>query len=218
MIDLITKGCVTQLSTPKYDDDAWQEFPHHRDWFNKLWLSMLLDYNCGPCGVAPADSGFYCVRPIYNLAGMGVGARKQFISAGDYRQVEPGYFWCEWFEGDQHSVTYEWRNDNWMPVSSWRGERSDYDLSRFLYWERSMFAPLLPDTFSALADASFLNVEFVGGKIVEVHLRRSPDPEEWTVIIPVWSDEEPSTEGTFIPHYDDADGYLSTPRIGFIVY
>lgn len=196
-----------------YDDDAWIAYPHHRGWFNKLELSLHLGYTCGPCGVAPDCDGEYVVRPIYNLEGMGIGAFKAFIEAGDASRVPPGSFWCEWFEGDHHSVDYQWR-DGWHPVSTWQGFNDPDDLSRFSRWVRSEWSTPLPSIFDVLADCGTINVEFVGGQIIEVHLRPSPDPIASRVLIPVWADTESPSE--MIPSFDDGCGFLPVPRLGFI--
>lgn len=201
-----------------FDADAWVRYPQHRWWFNKLWLSERLGYRCGPCGVAPVVSGWYVVRPIYNLSGMGVGARKVWIEAGDCRSVEPGSFWCEWFDGDQHSVSYSWVG-RWQQVSAWRGDRNVDDLSMFRSWERVVFEPELPEWFGELRGVEGINVEFVGTRVIEVHLRDTPDPQDGRKIIPVWSDSDPRllASGRFVESFDDADGFLRVPRIGFIV-
>jgi len=198
------------------DRDAWQLWPHHRNWFNKLWLSLEMCYTCGPCGVAPPKAGYYIVRPIYNLAGMGVGARKQYLNTNDLSQVEPGYFWCEWFDGPQHSVTYEW-DGKWVPTSSWQGVLAPRSLTRFLKWTQSRFTPELPEMFDVLKDVEQINVEWIGNRIIEVHLRPSPDPQEYAEYIPVWADQAlPVGDPTWVESFDDADGFLKTPRIGFI--
>ena len=195
------------------DREAWFEYPQHREWFNKLQLSLQLGYDCGPCGTAPLVSSTYIVRPIYNLEGMGAGARKVYIPAGDIRSVPPGYFWCEWFDGPQHSVTYEWDNE-WVATSSWLGINSPDNLSRFEKWVRSDWTSSLPSWFNTLADCGTINVEFIGDKIIEAHLRPSPDPD-WSVeIVPVWADQEVPED--MVVSYDDAGGYLPVPRLGFI--
>lgn len=196
------------------DSDAWETFPQHRDWFDKLRFALRMGYACGPCGVAPDRSGWYVVRPIYNLEGMGAGARVQHIGAGDDRRVEPGYFWCEQFTGPQLSVTY-WRDAGWVPVSAWRGELAPGSLTRFCRWERTDDIPPAPTVCDELADLEWINVEFVGGKPIEVHLRPSPDPGWGNELIPVWADED-EPEG-MVRAYDDAGGFIPVPRVGFVV-
>lgn len=196
------------------DAAAWRAHPQHRDWFDKLRFSLRMGYRCGPCGVAPDLSGWYVVRPVYNLEGMGAGARLEHIGAGDDRRVEPGYFWCERFTGRQLSVTYRW-DGGWVPVSSWEGELAEGSLTRFVRWTRSDEAPAAPAVCAELADVGWVNVEFVGGNPIEVHLRVSPDPDWGDEVVPVWADEgEP--EG-MVRAYDDAGGFIGVPRLGFVV-
>ena len=68
-----------------------------------------------------------------------------------------------------------------------------------------------------------LNVEFINDKPIEVHLRLSPDPD-YDHMIPVWASDlgvkkvYMETYGfEFINAYDDANGELDDPRIGFLV-
>lgn len=190
---------------------AWKQYPQHHQWFNKLYFSEQMGYNCGPNGLAPEESNWYCVRPVMNLAGMGVGARKQWINAGDNRSVEPGYFWCEWFEGDHISVTYRWRS-GWVPISAYEGFHDGENLSRFAYWMRT--DPLHLRGFVQFHDVELLNVEFIGGRPIEVHFRDTPDPDG-NLIMPIWADMEVPDD--MIEHFDDANGFLELPRLGFVV-
>lgn len=196
------------------DAQAWTLFPEFRRWFNKLDLAERLGHRCGPCGVAPERGGWYVVRPIYNLSGMGAGAKKVYIDAGDRRSTPPGHFWCEWFDGDQISVTYTWKQ-GWVTSDSWLGERSEEHLSKFKSWSRVFFDPELPKFFDELAPAGLVNVEFIGESIIEVHLRPSPDPKSGTKLIPVWEGEDVPED--MIPSYDDADGFVHPARLGFVV-
>jgi len=198
------------------DADAWTLYPQHRAWFDKLQLSLRLGYNCGPAGTAPISSGRYVVRPTYNLSGMGVGARIEYIAANSYTAVDPGYFWCEVFPGEQHSVDYRW-DQQWVATSSWRATRGN-TLSRFVRWDRAEFFPELPPMFDDLHDVGTINIEFIGDKIIEVHLRPSPDPQDANTLIPVWADQPHLTSlPNFVAAYDDADEHLKIPRLGFLI-
>ncbi len=169
---------------------------------------MRLGYDCGPGGVPPTRTDYYCVRPIYNLLGMGVGARRQLIEAGDHSGVEPGYFWCEWFSGDQYSVSV---SDGCQ--TAYRAERDIDNLSRFKSWSRVDRVFDIPTWLPNIP----LNIEFIEDRIIEVHLRTSPDPL-YDELIPVWLGEQTSRPGyQFVESYDSALDYLNTPRIGFLV-
>ena len=64
---------------PIDDTIAWEQYPNYRTWFNKLWLSEKLGYQCGPAGVGVPKKGNYIVRPIYNLMGMGLDAKIMYL-------------------------------------------------------------------------------------------------------------------------------------------
>lgn len=215
------------------DDELYNLYPHHRKWFNKLWLAEQLGYNCGPSGLAPKQDGVYVVRPIMNLSGMGVGATVKEIKAGDSRQVPAGYFWCEYFDGPHYSCTYKWEYDRdmingkwntpWKISSCWEGVNFPINLSKFTEWKRSDYIPTVPDLFVQLRDVKIINVEFKGDNPIEVHLRDTPNPQ-YDHLIPVWaSDLDTKKEHMkmhgyeFIEAYSDGDGQLDDPRIGFLV-
>ena len=209
-----------------HDYEAWERYPQHHNWFNKLWLSERLGYNCGPCGTTPKEEGDYIVRPIYNLSGMGVGASIKHLTPGDFSQVPPGYFWCEVLTGHNFSATFEFVHDvnpYWKLISCFRGARVSPSLYRFCAWERTDYAPPVPRLFNELSDVKRINIEFKGDSPIEVHLRDSPDPD-YDKIIPVWEgDEEKGLDiylemgYTYVESFDDADGFLDTPRLGFMV-
>lgn len=214
------------------DDEAYTAFPHLRKYFNKLYIAELFGYDCGPAGLAPSKDGTYVIRPIYNLSGMGVGAHVKKIKANDNTQVPAGYFWCEYLDGKHYSANYVWKYDRdnimgswkepWKGNSCWEGINMPVNLSKFVEWKRSDYIPKVPDELVTLRDAKYLNVEFKGDKVIEVHLRHSNDPS-YDHLIPVWESTKHKAEHytvqgyKFIHDFDDADGQLEDPRLGFLV-
>ena len=204
------------------DYEAYTLYPHHRKWFNKLWFSERMGYRCGPGGIAPSSSGHYVIRPIMNIRGMGLGARKEYIKENDFGKVGPGEFWCEWFNGVQYSVDYASENGKWIQRSCYRAERNTENLIKFEKWSRydhKLFN--LPSFFNELLDVPYINVEFIDDKPFEVHLRNSEDPQ-YDEMIPIWLGEEKTIDiyaklgYKYIESRDDCDGFLKTPRIGFM--
>ena len=205
-----------------HDDEAWLKYPQHHNWFNKLWLAERLGYTCGPASVSVPEEKEYLVRPIYNLSGMGLGARKVTLQPTQDLTI-PGYFWCEYFEGTHLSIDYEWYYDKppfWRPIRCQQGISSSPQ--RFEKWVRCETSFELPHFFQELSDVGIINIEMVGGNIIEVHLRPSPDPD-YDEIVPVFADDftilsDPRySDYTWIESFDDADGELSPPRQGFLV-
>lgn len=198
------------------DSDAWLKYPQYRKWFDKLYLSDTLGYYCGPSGLPPDRSDYFIVRPVYNLSGMSAGARIQFIEAGDASIVEPGYFWCEIFNGPHISVTYD-LNKN--PISAWTAKYHEHKPLRISKWTRTFNYPKLPSIFSDIRTDT-INAEFIGNNLIEIHFRGSPDPE-YDELIPIWSDMIYDTDRfkhhKFIEAVDNANGFLSAYRKGFYV-
>lgn len=216
-----TKSYLKKYETEDYQ--TYAKYSHHRKWFNKLWLSETLGYDCGPSGIFPDKSGWYIVRPIMNLSGMSVGAEKKYIEEKDITKVQPGYFWCEWFEGNQYSVTFERVKNKWLQTSCWKADRDIDELYKFKKWMRydhKIFR--LPKFFDGLSDLDVINVEFIDDRPIEVHLRRSPDPD-CNEFIPIWEGEQYLVDKyevmgySYTESYDSADGFLKTPRLGFMI-
>lgn len=214
---------------PEYDCVAWEKYPQHRHLFNKLELSLRLGYTAGPGGVPVPQDGHYVVRPIYNLSGMGAQAHRKFIKGDVYDNAPPGHFWCEYFGGAVTTIDYEWQSvdghTTLVPVFAARGVRASHDLQRFSGWKKIQ-PPCwpLPAVTAALTDVPRINIEYIDGKIIEIHLRAGVDfPTGSTELIPVWRDMTSHDIEFFLQRgwqyqedFDDADGWLETPRLGFL--
>lgn len=203
------------------DTEAWQKYPFHREWFNKLWLSEKFGYVCGPNATPVPKSGEYIIRPIYNLHGMGAGAKIVHIEAGDLEAVPPGYFWCEVFKGKHITADLKWEKGKWNPVNVFRGfQLNKNNLSRFDSWIKVDEDVIIPKVLDNLWGCGVINIELIGNKVIEVHLRGSPDPVEYTEMIPVWSDTPEETIEIleeiykYVPSYDYVYG-TDLKRIGF---
>lgn len=207
------------------DWDAWNRYPQHRWIFNKLELSLRLGYCAGPTPMPVPTTGDYIVRPIYNLSGMGAGAVLINLEAGRVYDFPPSYFWCERFEGDHLSVNYEWQGSRLIPTHTSLGETDFNNLSRFKRWTKIEHRNLeLPNWISSLRFVNNINIEFIGDKIIEIHLRHGVDfPDGATEIIPVWSTTPQSEVDKLLnkgynyeESYTDAEKNVSDPRLGFL--
>lgn len=90
-----------------YDREVYAQVPQEDRWIlNKLHLAEALGYNCGPCGVS-APAGRYCLRPMNSVRGMGYGGFFDITidNVTTFLPIIPGYFWCEWFDGE-HRLTH----------------------------------------------------------------------------------------------------------------
>ena len=188
------------------DYDAWVSASVDDLWlFDKLILARRLGYCCGPAGVPVPHAGVYVVRPVTNLAGMGRGASLQYL--GPKTELPPGYFWCEVFTGQHLSIDYCYG----VAVLSVEGLRDPAaPLWRWNRWQ--VVDNILPLPLSELAKFPYLNIEYIGGHAIEVHLRHNPNFEySNTVAIPVWDDMVLDTTRTFVasPEYKRKGFYVN---------
>ena len=225
------------------DYEAWEQFPHHRWVFNKLELSMKLKYRCGPACVPVRFDGNYIVRPIYNLYGMSLSAYPAYLRASNHKEMEnhayiqPGHFWCEWFDGEHYSIDYKWADEgrggvhsHWAPICTTIATK---DGLKFTQWEKiDNIYKKLPDWIYQFEDVGWLNIEFIGDKLVEIHLRSGNDIVHedpiGTRIIPHWKNDDirkidklQKDGWTYYKNYNDegpyaASGYINNPRMGYL--
>jgi len=216
------------------DYQAWEAYPKYRWVFNKLEVSLRLNYHCGPAGVPVKHTGWYIVRPVYNPYGMGIGAHKKWLDVdwhddmSNHAHIPPGYFWCEWFTGKHYSIDYKRVDNLWIPLNACEGiHETDDNLIKFNHW-RIINPPYfnLPDWVHDI-DVKELNIEFKDDKITEIHLRSGNDiclvSEVGDEIYPVWEGDDYSDMKhlEFIPNLskDDEDytasGNLKDIRLGY---
>lgn len=222
---------------PDEDYQVWEMYPQYRWIFNKLEIALKLGYKAGPACVPIKEKGYYIVRPIYNLYGMGIGAKKIWLDPNlhhdemiAHMHCDPGTFWCQWLHGNHYSIDYIRENGKWKPFCAMIGQHeSDENLIRFVSWKK-VNPPIfqLPSFVNEIDNVHYLNVESKDGKPFEFHLRSGNDAL-WdfnigTTLIPVWSDEKIDPSRQFVPnlHEDSfayqAGGHLDVYRIGYYVH
>lgn len=193
------------------DAVAWRLNPGHRRIYDKLTLALDAGLTAAPCGVDPTELGIspqseVFVKPITNLAGMGLAARTVSAAAVP---MEPGSFWCERLTGSHTSSDCLVRDGDALWFAHTRA--SDVkDAERPVYWQ---IGADLPEHEHWLRDwvgrnlqgySGLCNLELIGGRPIEAHLRGSngffdfygPD------FIPAWvalADGEPFRPPPAIP-------------------
>ena len=191
--------------------DEWNSIHPEDLWvYNKLFLNHRLGHLCGPTGVPVPYSGYYIVRPSINLLGMGRFSRKEWI----YKSTDkfhPSEFWCEIFKGEHISVDFHNKQSELVVL----GEREDSDeLYRWKKWTKINQYVDFPFILNNLkGEYEWINGEFIGNHLIEVHFRQNPDFRYGnSIAIPVWKGDRPQkmNDLTFI---EDKD-YL---RRGFFV-
>jgi hypothetical protein len=209
---------MTEVGEFFWDDKAWIKYPQYHKWFNKLYVAEHFGYICGPAGVAVPKPSNYVVRPIYNLLGMGVNAAVLYLSPKDTYFIQPGYFWVEYFSGTHYSVDYIKENGKFKQLVNFIGINRPENLSRFLSWTQTDQQFTLPKELEEL-DVDHLNIEAIDDNIIEVHLRPGFNRMiQYQELIPVFEFQKANKPGyTFIREFDDADGWLSSRRLGYLV-
>ncbi len=157
------------------DSDAWQWYPRHRWVYDKLTIALSQNLEAGPHGIEPPRFPVFS-KPITNLKGMGVGSRVLSSPADYERHYAPGHFWMPLLEGRHVSsdlavidgVPRWWRHVTGKPA----GEGT------FDHW--TVHAEPDPDIEERCGAwvrrhmggyTGMLNLETIGGAIIEVHLR-----------------------------------------------
>lgn len=193
------------------DCDVWNQCP--RDWlwiYDKVIVARKQDLLAAPAGISVPRDGEYIVRPITNLRMMGRGAKKMFIRQGDEAAVPDGFFWSEVLQGRHISVDYHWGQQE-LTVE---GLRNDTDrLDRFDRWIKVDDRFPMPCWLTDLGrQMPWINVEYIGDKVIEVHLRYNDDfaNHDADEIVPVWKDEK-SHQPAGYTWYDSPAG----KRLGF---
>jgi len=192
-------------------DDEWNQIHSEDLWaYNKLILSRVLGYTCGPVGTTVPKPDFYILRPSMNLLGMGRFARKEYI----YKYTDcyhPSEFWCELFEGNHISIDYQ-DGEQRLAVMGIRNEMNP--LYKWDMWKKVDINIPFPDILKKLKGYyEWVNCEFIGNRLIEVHFRQNPDFRYGNeVAIPVWNHEEIDI-GDNYRFVEDSD-YL---RKGFLV-
>jgi hypothetical protein len=193
------------------DRDVWGRVHPDDLWiYDKLIVARKAGHLAGPAGIRVPRAAHYIVRPITNIRMMSRGASIQWLTPDD-DTVPDGYFWCELFTGDHVSVDYHYGQQS----TTVQGFRDSDRLDRFCRWTRIDTKIPFPDILGELyLKYKWINVEYVGEKIIEIHTRYNDDfsNHSGNTVIPVWRDE-PMDKPVGAYWYESA----SADRLGFWV-
>lgn len=192
------------------DIDIYSKLPVEDLWvYDKLILSKKLGYNCNPAGIPVDRAGWYMVKPITNLRGLGAGSKRMFLTPAK-SNIPPGTFWTKFFEGTHRSVDYI----NHKYAFTVKAFKQD---GEFKIWEKDKIEiPLNDITEYFVNKYQYVNIEYIGDKIIEIHLRYNSDFYNRTYKRIEVVYEPSQIKSSFILDEDDADGYAKR-RIGFNV-
>lgn len=176
------------MVSPESDEDLyWLNADPDELWvMDKLILSRKLGYTCGPVGLSVPKPGYYIVRPCVNMIGLGLGASIEWIE-DETLHLPYGYFWCEVFDGPHLSVDYHYGKSCLIV----QGFKSKDSLTKWDKWVKFEAEVGLPDILEPFKEKEYINCEFIGGNLIEVHFRSNPDfVGSISEFIPVWEGEE----------------------------
>ena len=172
--------CPHGVVIPTDDGDCWNLYPRLRHLHNKLYIAASQGLEAAPHGVPPPRYPVFS-KPIYNLKGMGKGSRALRGPAELRRHQAPGHMWTRLLEGEHISSDVAlargrpvwWRHtkgkpgrggtfDHWTVEAARRPALEAY-CGRWLRREMVDFSGVV-------------NLETIGGRIIEIHLRMS---DQW---------------------------------------
>jgi hypothetical protein len=187
---------------------------------DRLALGRRLGYACGTSSEPPPRAGAWFTKPIRNPPGMGVGARRNRYRsaprAGWADALAAGDMWMPLFRGAHYSVDFRRERGRWRQRLTVRCIPARA-AARPALWRVESVAFEVPAPLRHV-DSEWLNVELIGGAVIEAHLRRNTDfdraPPGARVAHVVWADQRPPAG--MVGDFDDADGQLSVPRLGFV--
>jgi len=168
-------NCPREVNVPTEDSDAWRWNPAHRWVYDKLAIARSQRLAAGLHGTEPPRFPVFS-KPRINLRGMGVGGRVLDSRSAYRRHLVPGHMWMPLLAGDHVSSdaavvagkVHWWRHATGLPAGEGTFDywivhaEPDAELEiRLARW----IARQLPDY------TGMLNLETIGGVIIEVHLR-----------------------------------------------
>lgn len=192
-------------------NDEWNNIHHNDLWiYNKLQLSRILGYKCGPAGTKVPRSDFYIVRPSINFLGMGRFAQIEWIE-NTTDHLYPSDFWCEVFYGEHLSVDFYCQEAKLVV----KGIKDDNDpLYKWKRWEKIDRKIKFPSILNNLkGNYDWINCEFINENLIEVHIRQNSDFRyKNEIAIPIWNDQKVENIENFIFIQDE-----DYKRKGFLI-
>ena len=172
--------CPPDLFIPTDDPEAWEWNPAHRWVFDKLQVALSQGLAAGPHGTEPPRYPVFS-KPIMNFRGLGAGSRI-LHSAEDYEAHHTaGHFWMTLLEGPHVSSDVAlvdgapkwWRHATGLATGEGMFDRWTIHAAADPPLEAACGAWIARNLQGF---TGILNLETIGGRIIEAHLRLS---DQW---------------------------------------
>jgi len=173
-------ACPADVLISTEDADSWVWYPRWRWVYDKVAVALSQGLEAAPHGVEPKRFPVFS-KPITNLKGMGVGSRVLRTAADYLTHYAPGHMWMTLLEGRHVSsdvAVVDGRPRWWRHATGKPGSRGTFD-----FWtvhaapEEAIEARCGAWIMQHLPDyTGILNLETIGGAIIEAHLRFS---DQW---------------------------------------
>lgn len=167
--------CPDDVFIPTDDPDAYDLFPAHRWIYNKLLICETQGLPHGPHGVMPPAFPVFS-KPIFNMKGMGIGSRIIETREAYEDSLAPGHMWMPLIQGEHMSTDVAVEDGAarwWRHTIAKPSGRGMFDYWSVLAEGRSVLETYLGDwlTRHLKGYSGMVNIETMGGLIIECHLR-----------------------------------------------
>jgi hypothetical protein len=168
-------ACPADVFISTEDSDSWNWYPRHRWVYDKIAVALSQGLAAAPHGVEPPAFPVFS-KPITNLKGMGVGSRVLRDAADYVTHYAPGHMWMTLLEGRHVSsdvAVLDGAPVWWRHATGKLGTEGTFD-----HW--TVHAAADPEIEARAGGwigrhlagyTGMINLETIGGHIIEVHLR-----------------------------------------------
>jgi hypothetical protein len=172
--------CPPDVRIPTEDFDAYEWNPAHHWVYNKLLIAESQGITCAPHGVTPRSYPVFS-KPLINLRGMGAGSRV-LESIEEYKRHESGgHFWMTLLRGEHVSTDIAIEDG----IAVWFRHAQGFPSGEGTFDHWIVHAEPNPElerycgawiSSNLRGYTGMVNLETIGGRIIEVHLRFS---DQW---------------------------------------
>lgn len=159
---------------PKNDIDAYNYYNNTLIYcYNKLLISNLQNEIAKPCPIQPKKYPVI-IKPIYNLLGMGINSYKANNKEEYNKLAKPGLFFSKFYKGKHFSWDFILLEGKILYSTKFYGKKKLF--GSFEYWIEK-HVNRIPNNVNIILNYFFskhtgvINMETIGGKVIEVHLR-----------------------------------------------